>query len=250
MNKFFLIDVSYLCYRAHYGGTGAVTGFQTYVQKLMEQEPTYMAFCCDSGSSFRVALYSNYKTNRAPMPAELAAQLQALHSYIDSLNVPKVQVEGYEADDVIASLTDLGLKNNLEVTVVSGDKDFVQLVGPAVRLYDVTTERSYNEAAVFAKWGVKPCQFVDYLALVGDSSDSIPGVRGIGAKTAAALLSQFETLNEIYGNLERVKSDSLRTNLVNGRESATLSRKLAILTADCEVPTDIFCYKFVTQNEN
>lgn len=205
------------------------------VKLLREIKPDYLAFCFDrKEKSFRFDMYSDYKANREDMPQDLALQVPYLKTLTDELGIPRFDQLGFEADDVIGSLTSYGLKHNWEVVIVSGDKDFAQLVGPFVSMYDTMKDKKYDQEGVLQKWGVLPHQMVDYLAIVGDSSDNIPGVRGIGPKGAEKLLSEYKTLDGIYENLDKIASKSIKTKLMESKDKAYLSRSLVTIVSDLD----------------
>jgi DNA polymerase-1 len=244
MNKLYLIDVSSLFFRAFFAvrpltspsgiPTNAIYGFLSMLLKLLKEEkPQYLVFCYDRKEpSFRKALYSDYKAHRTEMPEDLAPQIPYIKKLADIMGIPSFEVPDYEADDIIGSLTKIGRENNFEVYIVSGDKDFAQLLQPKVFMYDTMKGEKIDSVAAEQKWGVKPEQFIDYLALVGDSSDNIPGVAGIGPKGAQKLLAEFQTLDGIYQNIDQIKG-ALQEKLKNNRDNAYLSRQLSTIALDC-----------------
>ena len=255
MKKLYLIDVSSMFFRAFYAirplssPTGlpvnAIYGFLSMVIKLLKQEkPEYIVFCYDRKEpSFRHEMYTEYKAHRSEMPEELVQQMPYLKQIAGLLGIPSLEIPTYEADDLIGTLTHLGLRNKMEVYIVSGDKDFGQLIGPSVFLYDTMKNVKYDVDGVKEKWGVRPDQFIDYLALVGDSSDNIPGVKGIGPKGAITLLEQFGSVEDIYNNIDQVASKGMKEKLIAAKEMAFLSKKLVTICIDCEIDTNIESYK-------
>lgn len=255
MKKLYLIDVSSMFFRAYYAirpltspkgvPVNAIYGFLAMIIKLMKQEkPEYMVFCYDRKEpSFRHDLYHDYKANRSEMPEDLALQMPYLKSIGGLLGIPCLEVPTFEADDLIGTLTHLGVRKKMEVYIVSGDKDFGQLIQPGVFLYDTMKGIKYDVAGVKEKWGVNPDKFIDYLALVGDSSDNIPGVKGIGPKGAVKLLEEFGSLDNIYKKIDQIVSKSLREKLEASRQEAFLAQKLVSITTDVEVDQDIENYK-------
>src|SRR5687767_9448546 len=210
----------------------AVLILSTMLWKLIrEEKPDYLGIALDPpGPTFRDALFTEYKATRTAMPDDLARQLPYVRRLFDALRTPVVEVSGYEADDVLATLVERALEiPDLEIVIVSGDKDLLQLVGPRVRVLSVlgrTGERIvYDEAKVRERWGVEPAQIPDVLALMGDSIDNIPGVRGVGEKTAVKLITQFGSVAKVYDNLTLI-SGKLRETLAGGRKEALLSREL------------------------
>src|SRR5262249_38484763 len=207
----------------------------TMLWKLIREErPDYLGIALDPpGPTFRDTMFTEYKATRTAMPDDLARQLPYVRRLFQALRTPVVEVSGYEADDVLATLVEQALQQeDLEIVIVSGDKDLLQLVGPRVRVLSVlgrTGERvMYDEAKVRERWGVEPAQIADVLALMGDSIDNIPGVRGVGEKTAVKLVGQFGGVERLYENLPLV-SGKLRETLAAGRKDALLSRELAVL---------------------
>lgn len=249
MKKVFLVDVSSLFFRAYYAirpltspsgiPVNAVYGFLSMITKLLKEDPPdYIAFCYDRKEpSFRKEMYGEYKANRTEMPDDLAVQIPIIKKLIDLLGIPSLERENYEADDIIGTLAIKARKANLHAVIVSGDKDFAQLIGPGVEMYDTMKEVRYDEKAVKEKWGIRPNQMIDYLAICGDSSDNIPGVAGIGPKGALKLLEEFDTLDGIYQNLEKISSKSVKEKLAKSKELAFLSQKLVTIVTDVDVPT-------------
>lgn len=244
----YLVDVSSMFFRAFYAirplssPTGlpvnAIYGFLTMTIKLMREiRPDYIAFCFDRPEpSFRKGLDVRYKANRTEMPEDLEPQMPWFRKLSEALGVKCYDKLGFEADDLIGTLTNQGLKEGLEVVIVSGDKDFAQLIQPGVTLYDTMKDVRYDSAAALEKWGVPPVKMIDYLALVGDSSDNIAGVAGIGPKGAQKLLSQFSSIEEIFENLSVVVPEGTRKKLEVSRDEAILSKKLVTIVQDVAIP--------------
>ncbi|MGZ3772411.1 MAG: DNA polymerase I [Pseudobdellovibrionaceae bacterium] len=257
MKKLYLVDVSSLIFRAFYAirpltspsgvPVNAVYGFLSMMIKLFrEEKPEYLCFCYDRKErSFRKELYENYKAHRTEMPEELAQQIPYIKKLAEYLGVPAFEIPGYEADDIIGALTKWGRHHNMEVFIVSGDKDFGQLIGNHVWLYDTMKDIRYDAQGVFDKWGVRPDQFIDYLSIVGDTSDNIPGVKGIGEKGAIKLLEQFKSLEDIYENIDKVESKSIREKLIASKDNAIMSKKLVTIATDLAVPEDPEAYKLL-----
>lgn len=255
MKKLYLVDVSSMFFRAFYAvrplsnsaglPTNAIYGFLSMSLKLLrDSKPDYLVYCYDRPEpSFRKDLDANYKANRSEMPEDLSPQIPYIKRLTDLLGIEGVERKGFEADDLIGSLTQLGRDQNCEVVIVSGDKDFAQLIGPHVSMFDTMKNRVFDEEKVVEKWGVRPDQFIDYLAICGDSSDNIPGVKGIGPKGASKLLGQFSSLDGIYENIELIKSPSVVKKLVDSREVAYLSQKLVTIVRDIDLGKDISEYK-------
>lgn len=244
MKKLYLVDVSSMFFRAFYAvrhltapsglPTNAIYGFTSMIIKLLKDEkPDYLAFCYDLPTpSFRKKIYPEYKAHRTETPAELQQQIPYIKKLIGALNLPAFELEGFEADDIIGTLAEFGHRHHCEVIIVSGDKDFGQLVRPGVILFDTMKDTRIDVDGVKAKWGVRPDQFIDYLGLIGDASDNVPGVEGIGPKTAEKLLADFGSIDGIYAHLEEIKSKSLQEKLIKGKEAAYLSRQLVTIVTD------------------
>ncbi|MBE8221178.1 MAG: DNA polymerase I [Bdellovibrionales bacterium] len=235
----YLVDVSAIVFRSFYAlppmqnkegqATNALFGFLKVVLKLLKtKNPDSIVFCFDTPHpSFRKKIYPEYKANRQELDPDLAEQLPFVEGLTKSLGICVAAKKGFEADDVIGSLAKLGEKKSYSVVIVSGDKDFAQLINKNICMYDIHREITYDNKLVFEKWGVNPEQMIDYLALVGDSSDNIPGVRGIGPKGASKLLSEFKTLKNIYTNINKVSSDNIKNKLLDAKKLAFLSQTLA-----------------------
>jgi DNA polymerase I len=229
----------------------AVLILSTMLWKLIREErPDYLGIALDPpGPTFRDTMFTEYKATRTAMPDDLARQLPYVRRLFEALRTPVVEVSGYEADDVLATLVEQALRqDDLEVVVVSGDKDLLQLVGPRVRVLSVlgrTGERvMYDEAKVRERWGVEPAQIADVLALMGDSIDNIPGVKGVGEKTAVKLIGQFGSVERLYDNLPLV-GGKLRETLAASRKQALLSRELASLSRAVPATLDLEAFRRV-----
>lgn len=255
MKKIYLVDVSSMFFRAFYAvrpltspsgqPVNAVYGFLSMMVKILQEEkPEYMAFCYDrKDPSFRKELFENYKANRTEMPEDLALQIPMIKRLADLLGITGIEAPTFEADDIIGTLAHVGDRNQMQVLIVSGDKDFGQLINSNIVLWDTMKNIKYDPAGVKEKWGVTPEQFIDYLAIVGDTSDNIPGVTGVGPKGALKLLEQFKNLEEIYEKVDQVESKSLREKLVNCKEQALLSKKLVTIVTDVPVSHEIESYR-------
>ena len=223
----------------------AIYGFLSMMIKLLKEEkPEYLVFCYDRKEpSFRKDMYSEYKANRTEMPEELGVQIPYIKKLGELLGVPAFEIPQYEADDIIGTLTKIAADQKFEVIIVSGDKDFGQLIRPHVYLYDTMKEIRYDVPAVKEKWGIRPDQFLDYLALVGDTSDNIPGVQGVGPKGAIKLLEQFKHLEDIYERIDEVSAKSLKEKLMASKENAFLSKKLVKIVDDVPMSKDMSTYR-------
>ncbi len=254
-----LIDGHALAYRAFYAltrgqaasrwttsqgePTAGVYGFTSVLLRILEQEdPDYLAVVFDTGKTFRDELYPEYKATRAKMPEDLRPQIGRIRQLVDSLRIPRLEMEGYEADDVLGSVARHTAAQGLGVKIYTGDRDLLQLVDERVIVNlpgrTLSDARDYRPADVEAALGVRPSQVVDYKALMGDSSDNIPGVRGVGKKTAVMLLQRYGDLDAIYAHLDELKP-GLRSKLEQDREMAYLSRKLATIVTDLDVTFDL-----------
>jgi DNA polymerase-1 len=220
--------------------TNAVFGFCQILHALLRNHnPEYLAVAFDRPeSTFRETLYAEYKANRPAPPADLPQQMEMIHRILDALRIPYFEVPGFEADDVIATLTARALEAGFDVVIVTADKDLFQLVNDRVKILrlEPSGETWFDREAVREKMGVYPEQVLDLLAMVGDSSDNIPGIRKVGAKTAANLLAEFGSLDAVLQNAHHLKG-KLREYVEQGRESALLSRQLVALRSD--VPLDV-----------
>lgn len=255
MKKLYLVDVSAMFFRAFYAvrpltapsglPVNAIYGFLSMIIKLLKEEkPEYLVFCYDRKEpSFRKEMFEDYKAHRSEMPEDLVKQVPYIKQLANLLGIPSYEVPRYEADDIIGTLTSWGRHHNMEVFIISGDKDFGQLVKDHVWLWDTMKGVKYDAQGVLAKWGVRPDQFIDYLSIVGDTSDNIPGVKGIGEKGAIKLLEQFKTLEDIYENIDKVESKSLREKLIASKELAFTSKKLVTIVTDVPVSEDYESYR-------
>ncbi|MEI6845548.1 MAG: DNA polymerase I, partial [Candidatus Firestonebacteria bacterium] len=245
----FLIDGNSYLYRSYYAiknlrtskgaPTNAVFGFARLLFRIIKvYKPEYLAFTFDTkGPTFRHEAFKEYKAHREPPPEELIAQMPVTKELIKAFNMSSFELSGYEADDIITYLARKGEKAGLQVMILTGDKDLLQLVNDNIRIMSAhKDDYIYDAKKVKEKYGIDPLQIVDFLALLGDASDNIPGVDGIGEKTASELLKEFKGLDEIYSGLEKIKSEKLKEKLLKGKESAYFSRQLATLM---EPPLDI-----------
>ncbi len=246
--KLILVDGSSYLYRAFHAlpplsnskgePTGAVLGVLNMLNKMIKEEsPDRIAVVFDApGRTFRDDLFEQYKAHRAPMPDDLRSQVQPLLDAVAAMGLPLLRVSGVEADDVIGTLAKQGAESGYDVLISTGDKDMAQLVGPRIGLINTMSNTRLDRAGVKAKFDVFPEQIVDYLALVGDSSDNIPGITGVGPKTAAKWLSQYQTLDELIAHAGDI-GGKVGENLRNGLAILELSRKLA--TIDTALRLDI-----------
>lgn len=245
--RVYLVDGSSYIYRAYYAirhlsnskgeATNAVYGFTNMLLSLVRDEkPDRLAVVFDAkGPTFRKELYPEYKANRSSMPEDLVPQMPLIKAVVRAFNMPALEQAGVEADDIIATLAKRYAEQGLEVTVVTGDKDLMQIVNDRVCLLDTMKGRVSGRAEVIERFGVPPEQVLEVLGLAGDSSDNIPGVPGIGEKTAAGLVQQFGSIENLLQNIDQVKGRKRQENLREYGEQALLSRKLADLVYDVEL---------------
>lgn len=244
MKKIYLVDVSSMFFRAFYAirplsstkgvPVNAVYGFISMIVKLFkEKNPDHMVFCYDRKEpSFRKDLYTDYKANRSEMPDDLQVQMPYLKQVAGLFGIPDLEVAGYEADDLIGTIAVQAAKEGYQVYIVSGDKDFSQLVNENIFLYDTMKEFVFTVDAVKEKHGVYPAQFIDFLALTGDTSDHIPGVAGIGPKGAQKLIETYGTLENIYENIDKVTPVGVKEKLIKSKDDAIISKKLVTIVTD------------------
>ena len=258
-DHFYLIDGSGYIFRAYYAlpplsrksdglPTGAVNGFCTMLYKLLEDsrsdasknKPTHFVVIFDSArKNFRNEIYKDYKANRTETPEDLAPQFEYIRKSVEAFNVTSAEMLNYEADDLIATYTDQIIKKGAKVTIISGDKDLMQLVKPGVRLYDPMKSRVLGNKEVKEKFGVEPSKVVDVQALAGDSSDNVPGVPGIGIKTAAELINKYKSLETLLEKAHEIPQNKRRETILENKNKAILSRKLVELKNDVPVKQKI-----------
>ena len=252
----YLIDGSGYIFRAYHAmpaltrkvdglPIGAVAGFCNMLYKLLceinslalTEKPTHLAIIFDhSRCSFRKEIYPQYKANRLAPPDDLIVQFKIIRQAVEAFNICMIEKPGVEADDIIASYATKAEASGAKVNIISSDKDLMQLVNTNIEIYDASKDKIIREAEVIEKWNVTPQQMVDLQALIGDSSDNIPGVKGIGPKGAAKLLEEYGNLDNIYLNIENIKAKSIKEKLLRDKENAYLSQKLAALKKDIDLP--------------
>jgi DNA polymerase-1 len=262
-DHFYLIDGSGYIFRAYYAlppltrksdglPTGAVSGFCSMLFKLLEdsksnenlQKPTHFAVIFDSArKTFRNEIYSDYKANRAEAPDDLAPQFEYIRKSVLAFNLPSVDLINYEADDLIATYVDQILKAGAKVTIVSSDKDLMQLYKKDVRIFDPMKNKFINEEDVFKKFGVDASKVIDVQALAGDSSDNVPGVPGIGVKTAAELINKYGTLDKLLKSTHEIKQNKRRETLIENKDKALISKELVTLKHDAPVDRELSEFK-------
>ena len=259
--RLFLIDGTALAYRSFFAfqgsgrsplttpdghPTAATYGFCMTLRALIERErPDAMAIAFDGPRSdlLRTKIYPEYKSTRTKMPDEMAAQLDDIRAAVEAFGLPVVSSDEHEADDVIGTLAVRGRERGMEVFIVTGDKDFLQIVDDQIKLWNLRSSTSkpeiFDAEACVAKWGLPPTSIVDMLALMGDSSDNVPGVPKVGKKTAVDLLAQFGSIDGIYAHLDDVKKPSIKKTLEEHRHLAELSQHLVTLQLDLQLSVDV-----------
>ena len=253
--RLFVIDGHALCYRAYYAfinnplknskgqNTSAIFGFARMLLKLInDQSPDYLVVAFDPPKkSFRFELYPEYKAKRQKMPEDLRPQIEEIKNMLSVIGIQKIEHEDFEADDILGTIAVKYASDKLEVMLVTGDKDAYQLVNDNVKIYankkGITDFELYDRDAVISKLGITPDQVIDFMALMGDSSDNIPGVQGIGEKTARKLIEKFNTLDDIYKNIDKVDGQKIQNSLSEKRDTAYLSKDL--VTIRTNVPIEI-----------
>jgi len=223
--------------------TAGVYGFASVLLRIFEQDqPEYLMVAFDTGKTFRDELYAEYKGTRQKMPDDLVTQMVRVRQLVDVFNIPRLELEGYEADDVLGSTAVKAVESGLGVKIITGDKDLLQLVNDRVMVSlpgrSLSDSRDFLQKDVYEFIGVRPDQIVDFKALVGDKSDNIPGVRGVGEKTAVKLLAEYDTLESIYANLDDIAT-SVRNKLEKSEDDAQLSQQLAQIVTDLEITYDL-----------
>ena len=263
-DQFYLIDGSGYIFRAYYAlppltrksdglPVGAVSGFCNMLFKLLEdsksddnlQKPTHFAVIFDSArKNFRNEIYSDYKGNRSETPDDLVPQFEYIRKSVTAFNLPSVELINYEADDLIATYTEQILEKGAKVTIVSSDKDLMQLYKKDVRLYDPMKNKFITSKDVIDKFGVDPKKVIDVQSLAGDSSDNVPGVPGIGIKIAAELINKYDTLEKLLDKAHEIKQNKRRETIIENKEKAIISKKLVTLKKDVPIKEKIEEFRF------
>ena len=258
-DHFYLIDGSGYIFRAYYAlppltrksdglPTGAVSGFCSMLFKLLEDsksnenkdKPTHFAVIFDSArKNFRNEIYSDYKGNRSEAPDDLVPQFEFIRKSVKAFNLPSVELINYEADDLIATYSEQILKEGAKVTIVSSDKDLMQLYKKNIRIYDPMKNKFISNDDINNKFGVSPDKVIEVQSLAGDSSDNVPGVPGIGVKTAAELINQYGSLENLLINTSKIKQNKRRETLIQNKDKAIISKKLVTLKKDVPVKDKI-----------
>lgn len=252
-DKFILIDGNSLMYRAFYAlpstmmnkdglHTNVIYGFVNMINKLLEEfNPKYLAVAFDTKApTFRHKEYTEYKAKRPKMPEEMVEQIPYLKKVLDAMRIERVEVDGYEADDIIGTLSKASDKNDIQTLIVTGDRDVFQLISSNVHILitkrGISNMEEFDKEKLIAQYGVSPEQVVDLKGLMGDASDNIPGIPGVGEKTALSLLKEFNNMDNILNNIDKIKRNKVRENVSKNKEIALLSKKLA--TIDRDVPME------------
>ena len=258
-DHFYLVDGSGYIFRAYYAlpplsrksdglPTGAVSGFSSMLFKLLEDsrsddsnnKPTHFAVIFDSArKNFRNEIYKDYKANRSEAPDDLAPQFEYIRKAVEAFNVPSIEQINYEADDLIATYSKQIINAGAKVTIISSDKDLMQLVSKNIRLYDPMKSKVIGEKEVHEKFGVKPTKVIDVQSLAGDSSDNIPGVPGIGVKTAAELINKYNNLENLLKKADEIPQKKRKQTILENKDSALISKKLVTLKNDVPVKDKI-----------
>ena len=269
-DHFYLIDGSGYIFRAYYAlpplsrksdglPVGAVSGFCNMLFKLIEdsnskdnsQKPSHFAVIFDSArKNFRNKIYSDYKANRSEAPEDLVPQFEYIRKSVTAFNLPCIELINYEADDLIATYTEQILSNGAKVTIVSSDKDLMQLYKKNVRIYDPMKNKFINEKDVKDKFGVDADKVIDVQSLAGDSSDNVPGVPGIGVKTAAELINRYGTLENLLDKAKEIKQNKRRETIIANKDKALLSKKLVTLEKKVPIKNKIEEFKFKSPDKD
>jgi DNA polymerase I len=269
-DHFYLIDGSGYIFRAYYAlppltrksdglPVGAVSGFCSMLFKLLEdsksnenlQKPTHFAVIFDSArKTFRNEIYSDYKANRSEAPDDLAPQFEYIRKSVVAFNLPSVDLPNYEADDLLATYSEQILAKGAKVTIVSSDKDLMQLYKKNVRLFDPMKNKFITSEDIINKFGVDSDKVIDVQSLAGDSSDNVPGVPGIGVKTAAELINRYGTLEKLLDNAQEIKQNKRRETLIENKDKAIISKKLVTLMKDAPIERKIEEFKLKEINKD
>jgi DNA polymerase-1 len=251
--RVYLIDATAFCYRAFYAlpmlattfgqPTNAVYGFVNILNKILkERKPEFLAVCFDvSRETFRTKKFAEYKIHRPPMPDTLSSQIPIIKEIVKAYGISVYEKEGFEADDIIATLTTKAGQEGFKVTIVSSDKDILQLVDDNTIVFSPYKDEgvTYDENKVIERYGVKPNAIADIIALMGDDVDNIPGVAGVGEKTAASLVNDFGSLEKLLGSTDKIKQEKLRNLIAQNLDKINLSRELADLDRDVDIDFDL-----------
>ena len=255
--KMFLIDAHALCYRSFYAikslstsygqMTNAVYGFISILKKILRQyEPTHMAICFDAGKkTLRQEKFAEYKIHRAAMPDDLIPQIQIIKEVIQAYRLPKFELEGFEADDLIATLAKQGERTGVEVIIVSDDKDMAQLISKRIKVFNTRKEIILGPHEAREFFGIDPQKIPDFIGLAGDQTDNIPGVLGIGELTAKKLLNEFGSLENVFDHIDEIKSAKIKSQLLEQKDMAFFCKELAVLDDHVPISVDLDQLKVV-----
>ena len=255
----YILDASSYVFRAYHAiglltnskgfPTNAIFGFINMFNKfIMETKPEYFVAVFDSGGkSFRNEIYDDYKANRGEAPEDISLQFPKIIEYLKLRGICVMSQENFEADDIIGSLSKKFQAKN-KITIISGDKDFTQLINKKTIMLDTMKNRVTDDKEVLSKYGLKPEQMIDYFSLVGDSIDNIPGVRGIGPKTAQSLIDKFKTLDNLYKNIKKIDKERIKNLLEENKELAYISKELVTINTNLEITDDFNQFKISSSN--
>ena len=258
--QLYLIDGSAYLYRAYHAirslsnatgfPTNAIFGFTRMLLKLMEERtPPYVGMFFDAkGPTFRHAVYADYKANRPPMPDDLAMQIPPVKAVTEAFRIPVIEMGGYEADDLIGTTARQAAAAGFDVTIVTGDKDFVQLLTERITIWDPMKDKDIGMQDIAATNGVSPPQMIDVMGLSGDTADNVPGVPGIGPKTALKLIQSYASLEGVYAHIEKIKGKQ-RENLLAFKDQALLSRDLVTICTEAPIAFDPEVYRASAPDE-
>ncbi|MEN6310024.1 MAG: 5'-3' exonuclease H3TH domain-containing protein, partial [Acidobacteriota bacterium] len=260
--RLYLIDGNSLLYRSYYAirrlsnsrgfPTNAIFGFIAALRKIIDQEkPDYLGVVFDvKGPTVRHEAYKDYKAHLKPMPDDLVVQVPVLKDVLHALNIPTAEFEKYEADDVLATLARQAAGKHIRSVIVTTDKDLLQIIDASTSVYNPARETIIDEAGVKEVFGVGPDQVVDVLSLWGDPTDNVPGVPGVGEKTAKSLIQEFGSLDNLLQNLERIKNPRIKEKIGQNLELLALSRRLVTVERDVAVSLDLDAYALGEPNRD
>ncbi|EUJ23057.1 DNA polymerase I [Listeria grandensis FSL F6-0971] len=260
MNKMVLIDGNSIANRAFYAlpllsnekgvYTNAVYGFAMMIMNVLEKEqPNHVLVAFDAGkTTFRHSQYKEYKGGRQKTPSELSEQFPFIRELLDAYSIPRYELPNYEADDIIGTITKQAEKDGLEVVIITGDRDLTQLASEKTTVYitkkGITDMEQNTPASLKEKYDLTPEQIIDMKGLMGDSSDNIPGIPGVGEKTALKLLHQFGTVEEVLANADKISGKKLQEKVVDNKESAIMSKELATINTDSPIEMKVTDTKY------
>jgi len=261
--RLFLIDATAFCYRAFYAlqnlatsfgqPTNAIYGFLNILNKILkEKKPQFLAVCFDvSRDTFRLKKFAEYKIQRPPMPEGLSSQIPIIKEIISAYGIAMFEKEGFEADDIIATLAKEAKERGIATTIVSSDKDILQLVDEDIAVFSPYKDEGiiYDEGKVLERFGVKPQRIPDIIALMGDDADNIPGVPGIGEKTAVNLIKEFGSLEELLNNIDKIKPEKLKIAIKENIDKIELNQELALLDRKMDLDFNPDKLKINTPNQ-